>query len=53
MGMKQIAGRDGRPHVFSLGLDDDGLGLDSPWAGPDGEWDPDGKFMFCLRKVES
>ena len=53
IGMKQIAGSDGRPGVFGLGRDDDGLGLRIAWPGPDGEWNTGPKFVFRLRKSES
>jgi hypothetical protein len=51
--MKPILDRGGYPIVFNLVRNGDGLWLDDDWAGPDFEWDPDRKFVFRLRKVES
>lgn len=48
--MKQIADRDGDPHVFYLERDDDGLWLDGDWASSDNEWGLGGGFVFALRK---
>ena len=53
IGMKQIAGSDGNPFVFSLERYDDGLWLDNRWAKPDDEWNSDHEFVFRLRKSES
>ena len=53
MGMKQITDSGGRPSVFRLEHDDDGLWLYGDWAGPNREWYSDDKFVFCLRKSES
>ncbi len=53
IGMKQIADSVGRPNVFGLGRDDDGLWLNDYWAGPGVEWNPGGRFVFRLRKSES
>ena len=53
IGMKQIAGSDGDPSVFDLGRNDVGLWLDNRWATPGGEWGPDDRFVFRLRKSES
>jgi hypothetical protein len=49
--MKQITDSDGFPRVFGLHLNDDGLWLDSGWAGPDFTWDPDNEFVFRFRKA--
>ncbi|KKQ18683.1 MAG: hypothetical protein US31_C0002G0028 [Berkelbacteria bacterium GW2011_GWA1_36_9] len=51
--MKQIAGRNGYPSVFSLTRDGDGLWLDGSWAGPAHEWDAGYMLMFRLRKFSS
>ncbi|MEK7194505.1 MAG: hypothetical protein AAB660_02350 [Patescibacteria group bacterium] len=53
VGMKQIADSRGRPRVFDLARDDDGLWLDGYWARPDNRWDPLGGFVFGLRKSET
>ena len=53
IGMKQIADSGGDPDVFRLGRSGDGLWLDSRWALPDDTWNPDGGFVFRLRKSES
>ena len=50
IGMKQIADPGGDPDVFDLGRNDDGLWLDSYWARPTNEWDPDDELVFRLRK---
>lgn len=48
--MKQIPGRDGRPSVFELDWDEDGLWLFRHWAYPVGWWNPEGEVVFRLRK---
>jgi hypothetical protein len=53
IGMKQITGSGGRPNVFSLGRDDDGLWLGNGWADPGSTWRPDGEWCFRLRKSEA
>lgn len=53
IGMKQIAGSDGYPDVFSLARGVDGLWLDRGWAEPGREWYPGPTFVFRLRKSES
>ncbi|MBI2439199.1 MAG: hypothetical protein HYV45_01200 [Candidatus Moranbacteria bacterium] len=53
IGMKQIADSDGNPGVFMLARDGGGLWLDSSWARPSSGWNPDGGFVFRLRKSES
>ena len=53
IGMKPITGSDGRPDVFRLRHDGDGLWLGGGWASPDDTWGPDSKFVFRLRKSES
>lgn len=50
--MKQITGWDGDPNVFKLERYDDGLWLFSRWARPGGEWHPDRRFVFRLRKFD-
>ena len=50
MGMKQIADSDGRPSVFRLERDGDGVWLHSIWARPGSEWSPGGEFVFRFRK---
>ncbi len=50
IGMKQIADRDGRPLVFKLGRDEDGLWLGDRWADPVDRWPPEFEFVFALRK---
>lgn len=53
IGMKQIAGSDGSPHVFRLARGVGGLWLNYGWAEPDDEWYPDDEFVFRLRKNKS
>lgn len=53
MGMKQITGSGGDPHVFLLGRGGDGLWLDGGWARPGSEWGSDNEFVFRLRKLEA
>ena len=53
IGMRQITDSGGRPYVFGVAHDDDGLWLNSYWAKPGSEWDPASKFVFRLRKVEA
>ena len=53
IGMKQIAGSGGDPHVFHLERHDDGLWLSYDWARPGREWRPGDEFVFRLRKSES
>lgn len=53
IGMKQMAGRGGRPYVFYLGRDGGGLWLDDDWATPDHEWAPGHGLVFRLRKLKS
>ena len=48
--MKQIAGPDGSPDVFSLEHDDDRVWLYGHWALPTLEWGPGYRFVFLLRK---
>jgi hypothetical protein len=48
--MKQIAGRDGRPHVFYLNEDDGELKLHANYALPHHRWPSDYQFVFRLRK---
>jgi hypothetical protein len=50
VGMKQIAGSDGRPFVFGVERYGDGLWLYGYWAKPDDEWSPEDEFVFSLRK---
>lgn len=52
IGMKQITDSDGRPYVFDLGRDGDGLWLNDVWASPDDTWNPGSEFAFRLRKSE-
>lgn len=47
-----IAGRGGRPFVFSLGRGAGGLWLGDDWAGPEGRWGPGGRLVFALRHIE-
>ena len=51
--MKQISGSGGRPDVFDMTRDDDGLWLDYSWAKPGGEWNPNNEFVFRLRKYKA
>lgn len=53
IGMKQIAGSDGDPDVFSLRQGDDGLWLIGDWAIPDYAWNPGDEWVFRFRKVEA
>lgn len=53
IGMKQIAGYSGHPHVFDLYRDGDGSWLGIPWTRFDDEWSPDDEFVFRFRKVEA
>ncbi len=53
IGMKQIAVSDGKPFVFLLERNDDGLWLSDGWARPGLTWDPDREFVFRFRKVEA
>ena len=53
MGMEPITVSDGDPSVFYLERVGDGLWLDSYWAEPGYEWDPDDEFAFRLRKYSS
>lgn len=50
IGMEQIAGPDGRPRVFSVKHDEDGLWLDHYRVWPDDGWGPGIGFVFRLRK---
>lgn len=50
VGMKQIAGSDGRPGVFGVGRGDDGLWLGGYWTRPSSGWGPERLFVFSLRK---
>ncbi len=50
IGMKQITDSDDYPVVFKLNRDDEGLWLDSYWAQPTNEWNPERGFVFRLRK---
>ena len=52
IGMKQIAGRDGRPSVFDLFRHVGGLWLDGAWTLPTYEWFPGYEFVFRLRKLK-
>lgn len=47
IGMKQIADRGGRLHVFRLARDVDGLWLDD-WCALPGGWWPESRFVFGL-----
>lgn len=51
--MNPIVGRDGHPHVFGLGYNEDGLWLRGIWASPGIEWNPRSEFVFSLRKSET
>jgi len=51
--MKQISDSRGNPYVFTLERYGGGLWLDSYWARPGNEWDPDDEFAFRLRKSGS
>jgi len=53
IGMKQITGSAGYPHVFPLGRNEDGLWLCNAWARPGLTWNPDYRFVFRFRKSES
>ena len=53
IGMKQITDSGGNPGVFGLARGDGGLWLNEGWTGPGGEWNPDDRFVFRLRKSES
>lgn len=50
VGMKPVAGSDGRPSVFRVGHYDGGLWLSGDWAVPGRRWDPGLGFVFSLRK---
>ena len=50
IGMKQIADRCGRPHVFSVARNGDGSWLDTSWAEPADPWNPDNSLVFSPRK---
>jgi len=52
--MKQIAGRDGYPYVFSVNRSDGGKAwLRTYSASPDYRWSSDTEFVFRFRKLES
>ena len=53
IGMKQIVDRGGRPRVFLVGRDGDGLWLDGYWADPGRTWYPGDRFVFRLRKLKN
>lgn len=53
IGMKQITGRRGPPHVFGLGRREGRVWLLDGWAGPGDRWRPDAQFVFSLRKSET
>lgn len=53
VGMKQISGSGGDPHVFSVARLGDGLWLCGDWARPDDRWNPEDSFVFRFRKVSS
>jgi len=53
VGMKQITDSGGRPGVFHLARNEDGLWLRDSWAAPDYKWRPHGEFVFSLRKSET
>lgn len=53
VGMKQISDPGGGPDVFRLGRSGVGLWLYDDWAGPGGEWSPDYRFVFRLRKSDT
>lgn len=48
--MKQITDRGGRPSVFSLDRDGDGLWLGTSDAEPSRRWGADDEFVFRVRK---
>lgn len=48
--MKQIPDSSGRPSVFGLKRDADGLWLNNSWAFPDDWWGPEDGLVFSLRK---
>ena len=48
--MKQIADRDGDPHVFGLSRDGGQLKLYACNANSANRWTPDEEFVFCFRK---
>ncbi len=49
--MKQLTVRHGRPNVFYVYSNDDGLWLNYRWAKPDSKWFLGGQFVFRLRQV--
>ena len=49
--MKQIADRNGNPHVWYLNRYDAGLWLRGHWARPGRRWDPGCGLVFRLRNV--
>jgi hypothetical protein len=51
--MKQIAGSDGNPAIFSVGRRGDGLWLGGIWAYPSRGWGLDDGFVFRHRKSGS
>lgn len=53
IGMKQITASGGRPYVFDLGRDGDGLWLGGCWAEPGRTWNPVNEFAFRFRKFEA
>ena len=48
--MKQIADRSGNPLVFHVGRYGSGSWLNTAWAGPANQWDPDSSLVFSPRK---
>lgn len=53
VGMDPITHSDGRPRVFNVGRDEDGLWLNDRWAEPDRRWNPRYSFLFRLRTSDA
>ncbi|MDO8505334.1 MAG: hypothetical protein Q7S48_02035 [bacterium] len=51
--MEPIAGPNGHPSAFLVEHNAGGLWLYSSWAGTDGRWYPERKFVFRLRPASS
>lgn len=48
--MKPITDRVGNPRLFNVERLDGGSWLDTGWAGPTGQWDPNDSLVFSPRK---
>lgn len=48
-GAAYIPDRDGKPNVFMLKRNGDGLWLNDNWTNPGDRWNPENEFVFRLR----